>query len=154
MPGLHCERRERRQVPRLAAPGWVQAPTMMGPAQNAMSGGRTVGAHLVEPGAVLADRYVVEDLLAQEGPSESWRARDRMLARSVVLVVLPSDSPFAADLVAAAKRASRVTDTRILQVLDAIDDGELTYVVREWATGQSLDIVLSEGPLQPAERPG
>jgi putative peptidoglycan lipid II flippase len=70
-----------------------------------------------------------------------------MLARSVVLVVLPSDSPFAADLVAAAKRASRVTDTRILQVLDAIDDGELTYVVREWATGQSLDIVLSEGPL-------
>jgi putative peptidoglycan lipid II flippase len=102
---------------------------------------------LVEPGAVLADRYVVEDLLAQEGPSESWRARDRMLARSVVLVVLPSDSPYAANLLAAAKRASRVTDTRILQVLDAVDDGELTYVVREWATGQSLDIVLSEGPL-------
>ena len=60
---------------------------------------------------------------------------------------MPSDSPYAADLLAAAKRASRVTDTRILQVLDAVDDGELSYVVREWATGQSLDIVLSEGPL-------
>ena len=67
---------------------------------------------MVEPGAVLADRYVVEDLLAQEGPSESWRARDRVLARSVVLVVLPSDSDYAANLLAAAKRASRVTDTR------------------------------------------
>ncbi len=70
-----------------------------------------------------------------------------MLARSVVLVVLPSDSAYAATLLAAAKRASRVTDTRILQVLDAVDDGELSYIVREWATGQSLDVVLSEGPL-------
>jgi putative peptidoglycan lipid II flippase len=32
-------------------------------------------------------------------------------------------------------------------VLDAVDDGELAYVVREWASGQSLNVVLSEGPL-------
>jgi putative peptidoglycan lipid II flippase len=105
----------------------------------------------VEPGSVLADRYVVEDLLAEEGDSNSWRARDRILARSVVLQILPSDSPFAPELLAAAKRASRVADPRILQVLDAVDDGSLAYVVREWATGQSLDIVLAEGPL-PARR--
>ncbi len=108
-------------------------------------------AHLVEPGSVLADRYVIEDLLAEEGDSDSWRARDKILARSVVLQILPSTSPYAAELVAAAKRASRVVDPRILQVLDAVDDGELTYIVREWATGQSLDVVLSEGPM-PARR--
>jgi putative peptidoglycan lipid II flippase len=101
----------------------------------------------VEPGTVLADRYVVEDLLAEEGDSNSWRARDRILARSVVLQILPSSSPYAPELLAAAKRASRVADPRILQVLDAVDDGSLAYVVREWATGQSLDIVLAEGPL-------
>jgi putative peptidoglycan lipid II flippase len=112
---------------------------------------RIVGAHLVEPGSVLADRYVIEDLLAEEGDSDSWRARDKILARSVVLQILPSTSPYASDLLAAAKRASRVVDPRILQVLDAVDDGELTYVVREWATGQSLDVILSEGPL-PARR--
>jgi len=112
---------------------------------------RIVGAHLVEPGSVLADRYVIEDLLAEEGDSDSWRARDKILARSVVLQILPSSSRHAPDLLAAAKRASRVVDPRILQVLDAVDDGELTYVVREWATGQSLDVVLSEGPL-PARR--
>jgi hypothetical protein len=106
-----------------------------------------VGAHLVEPGAVLADRYVVEDLLARDGESESWRAHDKVLSRSVVLQVLPSSSPYAAELLAAAKRASRVADTRILQILDAVDDGELSYVVREWAAGQSLDVVLSEGPM-------
>ncbi len=110
-----------------------------------------MGSHLVEPGAVLADRYVVEDLLAEEGESNSWRAHDKILARSVVLQVLASSSPRAADLVDAAKHASRVVDPRLLQVLDAVDDGELTYVVREWATGQSLDVVLAEGPL-PARR--
>jgi hypothetical protein len=106
-----------------------------------------VGTHLVQPGAVLADRYVIEDLVAQESGSESWRARDRVLARSVVLQLLPSTSPRATSMIAAAKRASRVADPRILQVLDAADDGSLSYIVREWATGQSLDVVLSEGPL-------
>ncbi|MGH3447453.1 MAG: protein kinase family protein, partial [Nocardioidaceae bacterium] len=106
-----------------------------------------MGTHTVEPGSVLADRYVVEDLLAEEGESDSWRARDKVLARSVVLQVVPSSSPTADKMLAAAKRASRVTDPRILQVLDAVEDGELSYVVREWASGQSLDVVLSEGPL-------
>ncbi|MDQ3484017.1 MAG: protein kinase family protein [Actinomycetota bacterium] len=106
-----------------------------------------MGSHLVEPGAVLADRYVVEDLLAEEGASSSWRARDKILARSVVLQVLPSSAPQAAAMVRAAKHASRVADPRLLQVLDAVDDGELSYVVREWATGQSLNVLLAEGPL-------
>lgn len=110
-----------------------------------------MGAHLVDPGSVLAERYVIEDLLAQDGESESWRARDRVLSRSVVLQMLPSKSPYSDPLLAAAKRAARVRDTRVLKVLDAIDDGALSYVVREWATGQSLDVVLSEGPL-PARR--
>lgn len=113
----------------------------------AWPGRRTVGSHLVQPGAVLAGRYVVEDLLGQEAGSESWRAHDRILARSVVLQLLPSASPQADQMLAAAKQASRVTDSRILQVLDAADDGSLSYIVREWASGQSLDVVLSEGPL-------
>ena len=110
-----------------------------------------MGSHVVEPGAVLADRYVIEDLLSEEGGSASWRAHDKILSRSVVLQVVPSSSPRAAEMLAAAKRASRVVDPRVLQVLDADDDGTLAYVVREWATGRSLDVVLAEGPL-PARR--
>ena len=95
-------------------------------ARQRRTGGRTVGAHLVEPGAVLADRYVVEDLLAQEGDVRVVAcARQDAGALGRPPDLLPSVSPYAADLLAAAKRASRVTDTRILQVLDAVDDGEL-----------------------------
>jgi putative peptidoglycan lipid II flippase len=106
-----------------------------------------VSARLIEPGSLLADRYLVEDLLAEEGPADSWRAFDQVLARSVVLQLVPSSSPYAEHLLDAAKRASHVTDPRILQVLDAVDDGQLTYVVREWVNGQGLEVILAEGPL-------
>ena len=108
-------------------------------------------AHLVQAGTVLADRYVVEDHVAAVGDSDTWRARDSVLARSVVLQILPSSSPRAAAMLLGAKRASRVNDPRILQVLDAVDDGTLAYVVREWTAGQSLEVLLAEGPM-PARR--
>lgn len=111
------------------------------------AGSSVVAPHSVEPGTVLAERYVVEDLLSEEGDATTWRARDRVLSRSVVLQVISSSSPAAADMLSAAKQASRVADARIIQVLDAVDDGELSYVVREWTNGQSLDVVLSEGPM-------
>ena len=104
-------------------------------------------AHLVQAGSVLADRYVVEDHVAAVGDSDTWRARDSVLARSVVLQILPSSSPRAAGMLLGAKRASRVNDPRILQVLDAVDDGNIAYVVREWTAGQSLEVLLGEGPL-------
>jgi len=110
-------------------------------------GPSVVATHSVQPGTVLAERYAVEDLLAEEGDATTWRAQDRVLSRSVVLQVIPSASPAAAEMLAAAKQASRVADARIIQVLDAVDDGELSYVVREWTSGQSLDVVLSEGPM-------
>jgi hypothetical protein len=105
----------------------------------------------VAPGTLLAGRYEVEDLLSEEGISRSWRARDRVLARSVVIQVIPGDAPFAESLLDAAKHSSRVADTRFLHVLDAATEDGLTYVVREWVRGQSLDVILNEGPL-PARR--
>jgi putative peptidoglycan lipid II flippase len=50
-------------------------------------------------------------------------------------------------MLASAKNASRVADPRIMHVLDAVDDGTFAYVVREWTTGQSLEVVLAEGPM-------
>jgi hypothetical protein len=105
----------------------------------------------VEPGTLLAGRYEIEDLLSEEGNSRSWRARDQVLARSVVIQVIPGDAPTAVPLLNAAKHSSRVADTRFLHVLDAATEDGITYVVREWVRGQSLDVILNEGPL-PARR--
>ncbi len=101
----------------------------------------------VEPGMLLANRYEIQDLLSEEGDCRSWRARDNVLARSVVVLITDSASPVAADLLSAAKLSSQVADTRFLHVLDAAREDGLAYVVREWAGGRSLDLILSEGPL-------
>ncbi|MDQ4085943.1 MAG: protein kinase family protein, partial [Actinomycetota bacterium] len=101
----------------------------------------------VEPGRQLAGRYRVEDLLAERAGARLWRAVDEVLRRSVAIDVLPSDSPRAAAMVQAARRAAVVTDGRFLRVLDAAEENGDVYVVREWAPGESLDLVLADGPL-------
>jgi len=101
----------------------------------------------VEPGRQLAGRYRVEDLLAERAGARLWRAVDEVLRRSVAVDVLPSDSPRASAMVQAARRAAVVTDGRFLRVLDAAEENGDVYVVREWAPGESLDLVLADGPL-------
>src|SRR5262245_13989465 len=101
----------------------------------------------VEPGRQLASRYRVEDLLAERAGARLWRAVDEVLRRSVAVDVLPSDSPRASAMVQAARRAAVVTDGRFLRVLDAAEENGDVYVVREWAQGESLDLVLADGPL-------
>jgi hypothetical protein len=91
----------------------------------------------VEPGRQLAGRYRVEDLLAERAGVRLWCAVD----------VLRSDSPRATAMVQAARRAAVVTDGRFLRVLDAAEENGDVYVVREWAPGESLDLVLADGPL-------
>jgi putative peptidoglycan lipid II flippase len=101
-------------------------------------------------GTVLADRYRLEELLGESQPTVTWRAFDLVLSRSVLVHLLPPRDPGAADLLSAARQASVATDSRFLRVLDAVysDHPELgSYIVCEYATGQSLELILSQGPL-------
>jgi putative peptidoglycan lipid II flippase len=105
-------------------------------------------------GTVLASRYRLEELLAETRPTVTWRAFDQVLSRSVLVHLLSPEDPNADDLLAAARRASVATDSRYLRVLDAVHsaDPELgSYIVCEYATGQSLELVLSQGPLSALE---
>ena len=100
-------------------------------------------------GTVLAARYRLEELIAESRPTVTWRAFDQVLSRSVLVHLLSRRRPGDADdLLAAARRASVATDSRFLRVLDAVHcaDPELgSYIVCEYATGQSLELVLSHG---------
>ena len=105
-------------------------------------------------GTVLAGRYRLEELLAETQPTVTWRAFDQVLSRSVLVHLLSPGDRGADDLLAAARRASVATDSRFLRVLDAVHsaDPELgSYIVCEYATGQSLQLVLSQGPLSALE---
>lgn len=101
----------------------------------------------VSPGALLAGRYRIAELLAEMDGARVWRAVDEVLSRAVVVDVLPTDDPRTTTLFDAARRAAAVADPRFLRVLDCdVHDG-VTYCVREWAGGRPLERMLGAGPL-------
>lgn len=111
---------------------------------------------VIEPGTRLAGRYRLEEKVpaVHGGSSDAsgstlWKAIDEILARAVAVRTFEPDFPRAAEVVTAARTASRLTDPRLTQVFDADDTGELAYVVSEWVSGESLeDMITSDGPLE------
>ena len=106
--------------------------------------------HATRAGDVLAGRYRLVDLLSESGGGRFWRAHDRILERHVALHVISADDPRATLLQDAARRSATVLDQRILRVLDVERIDDHCFVVNEWGSGTSLDIMLaSNGPLSP-----
>ena len=104
----------------------------------------------IRPGDVLAGRYRLVDLLSESGGARFYRAHDRILERHVALHVIAADDERADTLLAAARSSALVHDRRLLRVLDADRIDHLCFVVNEWGSGDSLDIMLAnEGPLGP-----
>ena len=101
--------------------------------------------HSIRPGDLLAGRYRLVDLLSESGSGRFWRAHDRILERHVALHVISAEDPRAEGLLRAARRSATVLDPHILRVLDAEEVDGLCYVVNEWGTGTSLDIMLGAG---------
>ena len=102
------------------------------------------------PGDLLADRYLLVDLLTESGNGRFWRAHDQVLERHVALHCLAEDDARADNLTEAARVSATVLDRRILRVLDADRRDGIAYVVNEWGSGTSLDILVgAEGALPP-----
>src|SRR5690349_20236182 len=105
----------------------------------------------MSPGTVLGERYRLEDLLSEHDGARFWRATDVVLARSVAVHAVASEAPRAAALLEAARLSVTVTDAHFLRVLDCDDVDGVTWVINEWGEGDSLDVMLEQGPL-PAAR--
>ncbi|TWD80568.1 serine/threonine protein kinase [Kribbella amoyensis] len=101
----------------------------------------------VSPGALLAGRYRIAELLAEIDGARVWRAVDEVLSRAVVVDVLPVGDPRTNTLFDAARRAAAANDPRFLRVLDCDIYEGVTYCVREWAGGRPLERMLGAGPL-------
>src|SRR5579875_593531 len=103
-----------------------------------------------EPGARLAGRYRLEDRVNAAGGWAAWKAIDETLARPVTVLTFVPGFPRIAEVITAARAASRMTDSRLAQVFDVEDGGdERAYIVMEWVAGDSLDDLLAAGPLDP-----
>ncbi|MEU2389253.1 protein kinase family protein [Streptomyces sp. NPDC007369] len=101
-------------------------------------------------GHKLARRYRLEECVTRLDGFSSWRAVDEKLRRAVGVHVLPADHPRARAVLAAARSSALLGDPRFVQVLDAVEDSDLVYVVHEWLPDATeLTAVLASGPLEP-----
>lgn len=104
----------------------------------------------IGPGTVLGGRYQLRELLSDHAGARFWRATDTVLVRSVAVHAVPSDDPRSEELLTASRVSATVSDAHILRVLDCDTDEGVTWVVNEWGSGISLDLMLQRGPLPPA----
>ncbi|WP_026120711.1 protein kinase family protein [Nocardiopsis potens] len=109
---------------------------------------------MIEPGARLAGRYRLDELVSESEGAAFWKATDETLARLVAVWTFAEGFPRTAEAVRAARATSRIADSRVTQVFDADDSGATPYVVEEWVVGQSLTDLLRQGPLEPDRAAG
>ncbi|MDF5756152.1 serine/threonine protein kinase [Spongiactinospora sp. TRM90649] len=108
-----------------------------------------MSAPAVEPGSKLAERFRVEDRVAEQDGATLWKAIDEVLARPVAVHTFDESYPRTSEVVTAARAASRLSDPRLTQVFDAAEEDGLSYVVSEWVTGETLADMVAAGPLDP-----
>ncbi|WP_052440802.1 protein kinase family protein [Streptacidiphilus anmyonensis] len=112
----------------------------------------SVPAPVRHSGDRIARRYRLEECTTSNDVFSSWRAVDEKLRRAVGIHLIAATHPRAKSVLAAARQAALLGDPRFVQVLDAVEDGDIVYVVREWlpdATG--LDMLLLTEPLEAYE---
>ncbi|MBC2873706.1 MULTISPECIES: protein kinase family protein [Streptomyces] len=99
-------------------------------------------------GHKLAGRYRLEECVTRLEGFSSWRAVDEKLRRAVGVHLLPAEHPRARTVLAAARSAALLGDPRFVQVLDAVEEDALVYVVHEWLPDATeLTSVLASGPM-------
>jgi serine/threonine protein kinase len=121
---------------------------------EAQGSGGTEGPEKASPpelhsGHKLARRYRLEECVTRLDGFSSWRAVDEKLRRAVGVHILPADHARARSVLAAARSSALLGDPRFVQVLDAVEENDLVYVVHEWLPDATeLTTLLAPGPLE------
>ena len=101
-------------------------------------------------GRVLAGRYALGALLGAGGIARVYRARDRVLQRTVAVKVLSAPHDQDPDLVARfgreARAAAALSHPNIVTIYDSSADSDLHYLVMEYVEGETLAALLADQP--------
>lgn len=131
------------------------APTDPGP--DTTPGPTPTADHATAEPAQITDavwRYHLDVLIGEAAGAQSWQGTDPVLGRAVGIRLLPANDERAEDLREAACLAARVSDRRLIHVLDVVDvkyEGQPhVAVVTEWISGRPLTDLLRE-PLPSGE---
>ena len=103
-------------------------------------------------GEVVADRYELEELVGTGGMSSVFRARDRLLERSVALKILHEHYVADPDYVERFRREARavaqLAHPNIVTVIDRGEQDGRQFIVFEYVDGENLkQVVNREGAL-------
>lgn len=111
---------------------------------------------VLEPGAVLANRYLIDAVIGSGGLGMVYRARDRVLNEPVALKVLRPEM-LAAEAAGAARFADelrvarRISHRNIVRVHDIGEADGITFLTMEYVDGASLATVIeTRGALAPS----
>jgi chaperonin cofactor prefoldin len=119
---------------------------------------RTAGAVIIgpmaSPGDVLVDRYELQSQLGRGGMAEVFRAHDRRLDREVAVKVLAphllADARSVERFDREARAAASLNHPNIVNVYDAINEGDTHAIVMELIEGPTLaDVIAQEGQMAP-----
>ncbi|MDX2595418.1 MULTISPECIES: protein kinase family protein [Streptomyces] len=114
------------------------------------SPGKKASPPELHSGHKLARRYRLEECVTRLDGFSSWRAVDEKLRRAVGVHILPADHARARSVLAAARSSALLGDPRFVQVLDAVEENDLVYVVHEWLPDATeMGTLLAAGPLEP-----
>lgn len=105
-------------------------------------------ADLSYAGFTLAERYRLEEPLAQGALSQVVRGQDAVLRRGVVIKVVPPEHVIAFQ--AALHATSALTHPAVIAVIDAVEHDGYLFVVQEYVQARSFALYLQAG--LPVER--
>ncbi len=98
----------------------------------------------------IAGRYRLDELIAEGGFAQVFRAYDKELQRTVaVKVPKPSKLESNDTFLAEARRAARLKHDGIVPVHDVGTDGDTVFIVSEYLEGGSLADRLTQGKIDP-----
>ena len=138
----------RNQTPSDAAP---EEPTATAPTQGMDAHRHERGAAL-PPGAMLAARYRIEELLGRGGMGTVYRAFDQQLEQLVAIKILHesgkgSESSLSR-LRSEVRLAQQVSHPNVCRVHDIGETEDVRFLSMEYIDGQDLASLLSQGRLQ------
>ena len=110
----------------------------------------------LEPGAILATRYEILEVLGRGGMGSVYKARDRELDRLVALKVIRPELARNAAIVERFKQELRlshqVTHRNVIRMYDLGEDAGLRFITMELVAGRDLRSIIEEkGKLPPDE---